>query len=164
MQDTEQRFLAIDVHKSYLMVGAVAPDQTIVLRPRQVPLAQFEVWAQRHLRPTDQVVLEATTNTWDLYDLLMPLVARVVVADPAKTKAKIAAPVKTDTRDTIEMAKLLASNSVPTVWVPPPHVRALRALIAHRQRLVRQRTAAKNRLHAVVHRHNLVPPDGDLFS
>ena len=143
MGDADLRLVALDIHKTYVMVGAVAPDQTVVLRPRQVLLAQFKAWAQRHLRPTDQVVLEATTNTWDLYDLLTPLVARVVVADPAKTKAKIAAPVKTDTRDTIEMAKLLASNSVPAVWVPPPHVRALRAPLAHRQRLVRQRTAAK---------------------
>ncbi len=163
-QDSDHRFVAIDVHKSYLVVGAVAPDQTLALRPRQVPLVEFATWAERHLRPTDQVVLEATTNTWDLYDLLVPLVARVVVADPAKTKAKIASPVKTDNRDTIEMAKLLASNSIPAVWVPPPHVRELRAIVAHRQRLVRQRTAAKNRLHAVLIRHNLVPPPGDLWA
>jgi hypothetical protein len=30
--------------------------------------------------------------------------------------------------------------------------------------LTRQRTAAKNRLHSVLHRHSIVPPEGDLFS
>ena len=143
MTGLDQRSVALDVHKTYIMVGAVAPDQTVVLRPRRIALAQFAEWAKQHLHPTDQVVLEATTNAWDLYDILTTLVTRVVVADPAKTKAKIASPVKTDSRDTIEMAKLLASNSIPAIWVPPPEVRELRAIVAHRQRLVRQRTAAK---------------------
>ena len=40
----------------------------------------------------------------------------------------------------------------------------LRALISHRSRLVSQQTAAKNRLHSVLHRHNIVPPPGKLFS
>lgn len=43
-------------------------------------------------------------------------------------------------------------------------MRELRALVAHRQRLVRQRTQARNRLHSVLHRHNLPPPEGDLFA
>lgn len=56
--------------------------------------------------------------------------------------------VKTDTRDTLHLARLLAANLIPTVWVPPPPVRELRALVAHRERLVRQRTQAKSRRHA----------------
>lgn len=43
-------------------------------------------------------------------------------------------------------------------------MRELRALVAHRKRLVSPRTAAKNRLHSVLHRHNILPPRGDIFS
>jgi transposase len=72
--------------------------------------------------------------------------------------------VKTDKIDTLFLARLLAAHIIPEVWVPPHHVRDQRALIAHRRRLVSQRSAAKNRLHSLLHWHNIVPPQGDLFS
>jgi len=36
----------------------------------------------------------------------------------------------------------------------------LRMLVAHRRRLIQQRTRARNRLRSVLHQHNLVPPSG----
>ena len=164
MDQTNQRFVALELHATYIMVGALDAHQRVVLQPRRVKLDHFAAWAMRHLQPTDQVVLEATTNAWYIHDLVQPLVARVVVADPAKAKAKMALSVKTDRRDTLALAMLLVANMVPEVWVPPVPVRELRSLLAHRQRLVRQRTAAKNRLRGLLHRHHIVPPAGNLFA
>ncbi len=62
------------------------------------------------------------------------------------------------------LAKLLAAHLLPAVWVPPLPVRDLRGLVAHRQQLSRDQTAAKNRLHSVLHRHNLSLPPGEPFS
>jgi hypothetical protein len=62
MTDTQKRYVGLDVHKHYLMVGAVNRFQEVVLPPRKVSLAEFEAWAKKNLRPTDEVVLEATTN------------------------------------------------------------------------------------------------------
>jgi len=59
---------------------------------------------------------------------------------------------------------LHAAGLIPAVWVPPPPVRELRVLVAHRQRLVRQRTQASNRLHSVLQAHQLAPPAGRLGS
>ncbi|HSH79168.1 MAG TPA: IS110 family transposase [Herpetosiphonaceae bacterium] len=164
MAETSVRFVALDLHKDYVMLAALDAQQQVVLAPRRVLLPQFDGWAKRHLRPTDQVVLEATTNGWYVHDLLQPLVARVVVADPAKAKAKMGLPVKTDRRDTLGLAELLVTNTVPVVWVPPPPVRELRSLIAHRRQLVQQRRAAKNRLRSLLQRHQIVPPDGQVFA
>ena len=74
-----------------------------------------------------------------------------------------AARVKTDVRDTIKLARLLAANLIPTVWVPPLPVRELRALVTHRSCLVQQRIQARNRLQGVLQRHNLDAPEGDAF-
>ena len=164
MSKQKGRFVALDVHKSYVMVGAVDHEQEIVLQPRRVAFNSFENWTLKHLRPTDQVVLEATTNAWLVHDMLEPRVAGVVVAHPYHVKLISAATVKTDKRDTLALAKLLAAKMIPQVWVPPHHVRELRALIAHRKRLISQRTAAKNRLHSILHRNNLLPPSGRPFS
>jgi transposase len=146
------------------MVGAVNAAQEVVLPPRKVSLIEFEAWARKHLRPTDEVVLEATTNAWYLYDLLELLVARVVVCHPPQVKLIAAAFVKTDKKDTMTLAKLLAVGMIPAVWVPPTQVRELRALINHRQRLIAQQTRIKNRLRSLLQRHQVVPPGGELFA
>jgi transposase len=52
---------------------------------------------------------------------------------------------------------------IPAVWVPPAHVRELRALISHRQRLIGQQTRLKNQLRRLLHRQHLAPPGGQLF-
>jgi transposase len=163
MTDKQKRFVGLDGHKHYVMIGAVNCLQEMVLPPRKVSLVEFEGWTKKHLRPTDEVVLEATTNAWYLHDLLEPLVARVVVCHPPQVKLIAAAFVKTDKKDTMTLAKLLAVGMIPAVWVPPEHVRELRALINHRQRLIGQQTRLKNRLQSLLHRHHLVPPGGKLF-
>ena len=110
------------------------------------------------------MVIEATTNAWHISDQLQPLVGRVVVAHPAKVKQIAAARVKTDKHDVLVLAQLLRADLVPEVWVPPQHVRDLRALIAHRQRRRRRRTMCRNRLRSLIHRYNLIPPSGELFA
>jgi transposase len=158
------RFVALDVHRQYLVVGAVDSQQQVVLSPRRFGFAAFAEWAPVHFTHADAVVLEATSSAWLLYDQLQPLVAEVVVAHPQAVKLIAAARVKTDSRDTIKLASLLAANLIPAVWVPPPEVRELRALVTHRNRLVQQRTQAANRLQSVLQRHNLAPPPGIPFA
>jgi len=109
------------------------------------------------------VVIEATTNTWTLYDVTLAYVSKVVVAHPLEVKQIANARVKTDKHDVNCLARLLVADLVPEVWVPPMEVRELRTLIAHRRRLIKMRTMTHNRLHSVVHRNNLVPPEGGFF-
>jgi len=158
------RFIAIDIHKHYLMIGAIDAAKQVVLPPRRVELARWPKWAHANLLSTDAVVIEATTNAWAIYDLLAPLVGRAVVVHPAKVKLIAAARVKTDKIDVLSLAHLLRADLLPEVWVPPQHVRDLRALLSHRRRLVSLQTTAKNRLQSVLHRLNLRPPDGDAFA
>src|SRR5260221_10830741 len=128
--------------------------------PRRLALDRFAQWGAEHLAPTDAVVLEATTNAWECSDNLQPLVASVTSAHPYLVKLVVATRVKTDARDTVNLARLLAAGLIPAVWVPPQEVRELRMLVAHRRRLIQQRTRARNRLRSVLHQHNLVPPSG----
>jgi transposase len=164
LRSTFQRFLALDLHKHYLVVGGVDPHQEIVLNPRRISLDKWSAWARVNLRPTDAVVLEATTNAWQIYDQILPLVGRVVVAHPPHVKWIAEARVKTDRHDVLRLAHLLAADLIPEVWVPPLEVRELRALMAYRHRLVQMGTRARNRLHSLLHRHNLKPPQGKIFA
>jgi len=158
------RYIAIDIHKHYLMIGGIDAHKRIVLQPRKVELHRWVEWAKANLYATDAVVVEATTNAWLIYDLLSTLVGRAVVAHPAKVKLIADARVKTDKVDVLTLAQLLRADLLPEVWVPPQPVRDLRALLSHRRRLVSLQTTAKNRLHSVLHRLNLKPPKGELFA
>jgi hypothetical protein len=55
---------------------------------------------------------------WTIYDHLVGLVARVIVAHPAKVKLIAEARVKTDKVDVLTLAKLLHADMLPEVWVP----------------------------------------------
>jgi len=157
-----ERYVALDIHKEYVMAGGMNAAQEWVLRPRRVEMERFRAWAISNLRMGDAVVIEATTNVWDIYDIVVGLVSRVVVAHPAAVEQIAEARVKTDKQDIERLLRLLIAGIVPEVWVPPVHVRELRALISYRWRLVKMSIMIQNRLHSLLHRHNIHPPEGGL--
>lgn len=55
----------------------------------------------RTLRPDDQVVLDATMNTWAIADVRRESGARVVSSNPLCTRASAEAKVKTDKVDAL---------------------------------------------------------------
>jgi transposase len=153
----------MDVHRRYATVAAVDSQQQVVLTARRIDFEEFEHWIHKQLRRTDVVTLEATSNAWHLYELLVPLVASGTVANPIQVALIAKSRVKTDPRDALTLARLLAAGILPSVWVPRVEVRELRALSGHRRRLIKQRTQARNRLRAVLFTHNLFPPPGEAF-
>ena len=160
---TFERYLALDIHKHYVVVGGVTAQQQIIMPPRRLDFGEWAVWLSKHVCASDAVVLEATTNAWQFYDEVVPHAGRTVVAHPGLVKLIATARVKTDQRDVLHLARLLAANLIPEVWVPSQPVRELRALLAHRRRLIKMRTMTRNRLNSVIHRYNLTPPRGELF-
>jgi len=154
----------MDIHKDYVMVAAVDDAQQMILPPTRVEMADLARWARRHLRPCDEIVLEAGPNTWAVADLLKVQAGRVVVANPYKTRLIAEAQIKNDKVDASVLARLLAARFICEVWVPDAPVREQRALAAHRATLQKQCTRIKNRLHNLLYRHNLRCPQQSLFS
>jgi len=159
-----RRYIALDIHKHYCVIAGVDRDGRVLLPPVRVEHADLEGWLKKKLHANDQVVIESTTNAWHVHDLLDPLVERVVVANPIKVKQIATARVKTDIRDTLILARLLAANLVPDVWVPPMHVRQMRQLLSQRRQLVETHTQILNRMHSVAHRHHLKHERGKRFN
>jgi transposase len=159
-----RRYVALDIHKHYSVVAGVNREGQVVLPPVRVEHENLEGWLKKMLQANDQVVIESTTNAWHVYDLLEPLVERVVVANPIKVKQIAEARVKTDIRDTLILARLLAANLVPGVWVPPKHVREMRQLLSQRRQLVETHVQIINRMHSVAHRHHLTHERGKRFN
>lgn len=157
------RTIGLDVHKRFAEVAILEPGRAQPLRRRvDVTPAALRAFAAT-LDPGDQVVLEATTNTWAISELLAASAGRVVVSNPLRTRAIAEAKVKTDKVDAEILARLLAADFIPQVWVPDEPTRQLRRENARRARLVRERTRLRNMIHAVLHRSLVDAPHADLF-
>jgi transposase len=65
---------------------------------------------------------------------------------------------KTDRDDALKLAKLAASDQLPTVHVPEPAVRQHRALIKYRHALIDRRTGIKNTIRSLLDAQGLSMP------
>src|SRR5262249_15831873 len=150
------RCIGMDVHREFAQLavledGLVRDEGRIGVTPEAL-----RAWADG-LRGDDQVALEATGNSDAIANLLTPLVERVVVSNPLKTRAIAEAKVKTDKVGARILAQLLAADFLPPVWLPDDRTRALRRQVTRRRHLARQRTRIKNQVHAILAR-NLARP------
>jgi len=158
-------FAAFDLHKQHVEAVILHEDGSVRLRQR-IPTthAALVKFAQQHLSPTIPLALEATFNTWAIVDLLTPFVQRIVVSNPLRTRAIAEAKIKTDKVDALVLAQLLRLDYLPSVWIPDAVTRHLRRATTERTQLTQDRTALKNRIHAILHQRLLDTPAGDLFS
>jgi transposase len=164
-EDTSQieRYIALDIHKEYVLAGGQNAQQEWVMAPHRISMAKFCEWAAANLHTGDALVLETTTNVWDIYDIVAPLTTRTVVAHAGAVRQIAEARVKTDKEDVKRLIRLLIADIVPEVWIPPTEVRELRGMISYRNRLVKMGTMVRNRLQSLLHRHNILLPKGKLL-
>jgi transposase len=151
MSTESVRYVGLDVHKRVVEACIVDQAGNVVHRERfALNRHTLETFGTKILRPADCVALEATTNCWAVADALRPHAVRVVVSNPMATKAIAQAKVKTDKVDAHVLAQLLRCDFLPEVWQPDEATRWLRELTGRRSALTGQRTAMRNRIHAVL--------------
>lgn len=106
------------------------------------------------------VCFEASTGYGYLYERLGKMAQRVAVAHPGQLRLIFRSKRKNDRVDAEKLAKLLYLDEVPPVYVPSADVRAWRAMIEHRSRMVQKRTRAKNALRALLRAQGIQAPRG----
>jgi len=163
MKETGKRYIGLDVHKHYLMAIGVDGELNVVLPVRRVEFSYLEAWMEKTLTKQDDVVLEMTTNTWQLYDELCQHAGSVLVVHPPHVALITRSQVMNDKIAASILARLLAKGLLVGVWVPPQDIRELRGLVAQRKKMTGLATQAKNRLHAVLQRHHWLPPKANPF-
>jgi transposase len=96
------------------------------------------------------ICYEASCGYGHLYEKLSPLARHVAVAHPGQLRLIYRSKRKNDRVDAAKLAKLLYLDMVPRVHVPRADVRAWRALITYRHRLISKRVAVKNQIRALL--------------
>ena len=157
------RHLGLDVHQTFCEVAIREAGKTYSAGRVATDRESLELFAQS-LDPRDEVAMEVTGPAMEIARILTPHVAKVVVANAQDVRAISHARVKSDRFDARTLADLLAAGMLVSVWVPDAETQALRRRVARRASLVRQRTRAKNEIHATLSRALLGrPPVSDLF-
>ena len=105
------------------------------------------------------MALEATTGWRFVVEEVDAAGARVHLAEPAETAARRGTKkrAKSDRADARHLRELLMVGRLPESWVPPAHLRDLRARVRLRDTLVDQRREWQQRIQAVLYHHG-VPP------
>lgn len=113
------------------------------------------------------ICYEASCGYGYLYEKLapLPLARHVAVAHPGQLRLIYKSKRKNDRVDAAKLAKLLYLDLVPQVHVPRADVRAWRALITYRHKLMSKRVAVKNQIRALLRGLGIqAPPAKRLWS
>ena len=111
-----------------------------------------------------EAVIEPSANFWiRIYDKLEDEGVDVKLTNPLRTKATAEARIKTNRIGAKTLAYLLRGDLVVESYPPTRKNRERRALIRHRASLIHMRVEIKNRVHALLDKHELSYTYTDLF-
>jgi transposase len=156
-------YVGLDVHKEYCQ-AAILDEQGKLVEQKQIQTSEqgFKQLAKA-IDKGSSIVMEASCSFYTPYDYFSGRGYTVKVAHPANVKAIASSKVKTDKIDAKILADLLRAELIPETYVPNKSIRQLRDLLVHRQGLVKMRTEAKNRIHAVLTKRGIRYSFTDLF-
>jgi transposase len=160
--DHGTRWVGIDLHRRRSQIAIIDEHGELTLQRRVVTGRETFTDALGEPDGT-HVALEATYGWEWLAELLSEAGFDVHLAHPLRTRAIAAARVKTDAVDARTLAQLLRTGMLPEAYIAPPELRDVRELLRHRATLVHLRTSVKNRVHALLARHGILPEHTDLF-
>ncbi len=140
------RYIGVDLHTNCFTTCVVdtAAKQTF----RDYKLSEVAEFAAS-LRETDQVAVEATGNTRYFYEQVAAKVKRVAVVNPRAFEIVKRSANKTDKRDAANLALFLSKELLPEARMKSRDQAEVASLVQTRDKLVKQRTALINKLHAL---------------
>jgi len=156
------RYIGLDLHKEYVHGCEWVPDADPGHKERHFRFPNTSAsWSRLIAQLTRDcwVAIEVTGSAFEIHDLLSPHAGRVLLANPVELK-RLGSGRHTDRSDALRLAKLLATDAIPAVWVPPVPVREVRRLLHYRARLLTHHHRCIYQARAVLRRHGILIPHG----
>lgn len=151
-------WVGLDVHEEFC-VAAVRDDAGKSLREARIRSRRAELRRFfRSLGPETEGAFEAGGSWPWIYDTVAPLVRRVALVHPLKTRLIAEAMIKNDRLDAGHLSHLLRGHLLFEAYAAPPRAREGRQLTRGRVRLVRGRAAMSVRIRALMRLHGVEPP------
>lgn len=160
--------IGVDLHQRQASYAVLDRAQTVyaeeeILNEDRAKIREFLLrWKQPETLTT--LIVEATGGWYWFVDFVEPLVDRVKLADTFWSaqclKGRAA---KNDRIDAQDLAKLEIRGQVEEGYQMPKELREVRDVLRTRMRLVQERTAMKNRIHAVLTKNGMPYKGSDLY-
>lgn len=157
----EKRYIGIDLHRRrFTCCVRLASGRNYLSEWNLEQLPEFV----KRLRPTDEVAVEVTGNTRLFYEAVRPHAGRVVVVDSNQFQVISHSVKKTDPNDARNLALYLAKGLLPEVRIKEKAQAELASLTQTRDRLVKLRTALKNKVNNLLSARGIELEKEDLSS
>jgi transposase len=151
--------VGVDLHKDTLTAcvfcgccGEVS-FQKIPCKCRKQIAAYFAALPRPHT-----VAIESVGFYRWLWEMLEPVVEKLVLADATQARALAGRRLKTDREDSLNIAQLLAAGRLPTSYAPPREVQILRDITRHRNGFSRQHARVLCRVKSIMNANNRPGP------
>lgn len=143
-----RKYVGMDVHKTITVIAVMNAAGQVVSQAQVLTQAENLRDFLRGLSGTIQVALEEGTQSAWLYQVLKPLVERVVVFD-ARTVQRRGSAQKSDDKDAENIARLLRLGDLQPIYKGDPAQQQLKELCRTYENLVTDTTRTKNRIKAL---------------
>ena len=154
-----QKTIGVDLHKTSMTI-VVLDQHGQQIEQKEIPTKCrnqiHDCFASYGLQ--SQVAVESVGFYHWFWNLVRPLVGKIVLADPAALAPFRVRKAKTDRNDARLLATLLRENRLPTAYVPSEPIRALRDLVRLRHSLARSLSCERGHLRWIGLKHNLPGP------
>jgi transposase len=160
-----EKYIGLDIHRKFVQACVMDADGD-VLDERRLELADPEEvigFFGGFDGDSSEVVMEATIGWMWLADVLEEQQIPVHLAHMAGCKVIAESRCSTDKVDAHTLAELLRVKFLPEAYLAPRELREMRMILRHREGMMQWRTAAKNKVHALLARYNIHLPGADIF-
>ena len=151
--------VGIDLHKDTMMIGVYCrccgefKFRKIACKNRDQVAQFFRALPRPHI-----VAIEAVGFYRWLWELLEPIVEKLVLADATQARALAGRRLKTDREDARNIAELLADGRLPLAYAPPSELQGLRDWTRQRNRLSRAHARLLNGVKSIMNINNRPGP------
>jgi transposase len=146
-------FVGLDAHKKYTEV-AIVDEDGVIEKQERIENEPGKIEEFSSTLSNAKMVLESSSTWYWLYKILSRR-HKIVLSNPAKTKAIASTKLKTDKVDALMLANLLRGGYIAESYVPSRRVMGLRGFVRYRANLVRMRGSVKNRVQAYLLMNNI---------
>lgn len=154
-----QACVGVDLHKDTMTVCTLIRGsgeiswRKIPCKNREQVIEFFQALPRPHT-----VAIEAVGFYRWLWELLEPVVEKLVLADATQARALAGRRLKTDREDAANVAELLAAGRLPLAYAPPLEVQILRDWTRQRNRLSRAHARALHGVKSILNSNNRPGP------
>jgi transposase len=149
------RKVGVDLHKNSFRVCYYWNDEKYDFETYKVSAKGVELF-KKGLKKTDELAVESRGNTGHFVRAVEDAVSRIRVINPIQFKIISESVKKTDDEDALKIARFLSRDMIPEVRMKTKAESQLGSLIGTRDKLVKLRTALKNKIHNILNANGIV--------